>query len=249
MWKREGMIMSVKRNVPVLYASVFAVVLLVLSACSSNQPTANSTKAPTLIPTTAVAESTTAATTQATTAATVAATEASATAAASENATENATVASSASAEATSEVSAAASTESGSATVAANASATCTLLNMDTATGDQFKQAIPGFPDRMVREFLEYRPYGSILRFRKEIGKYVGDAQVAEWEKYVFVPVDPNNSDVDTLKQIPGVTDDIAAKLTSGRPYASNQAFVDALGKLTTPDQAAKASCYLNAGS
>ncbi len=55
-------------------------------------------------------------------------------------------------------------------------------------TGDELLATIPNFGDRMVREFGEYRPYVSIQQFRKEIGKYVDAAQVAEYEKYVYVP-------------------------------------------------------------
>ena len=46
-----------------------------------------------------------------------------------------------------------------------------TKLNLNTATGDDYLKAIPGFSSRMVREFLEYRPYVSIQQFRREIGK------------------------------------------------------------------------------
>jgi hypothetical protein len=34
---------------------------------------------------------------------------------------------------------------------------------------------IPGTGKRMLREFLEYRPYKSLGQFHKEIGKYVND--------------------------------------------------------------------------
>jgi len=60
------------------------------------------------------------------------------------------------------------------------------------------------FGNRMVREFLEYRPYISIQQFRREIGKYVEEAQVAEYEQYVYVPVNVNESDAATLQQLPG---------------------------------------------
>jgi len=78
----------------------------------------------------------------------------------------------------------------------------------------------------MVREFMEYRPYVSVQQFRREIGKYVSAEQVAEYEKYVFVPVDVNASDAETLKQLPDVDDTIAAELIAARPYNSNDSFV-----------------------
>lgn len=114
-----------------------------------------------------------------------------------------------------------------------------TKLNLNTATGDDFLQAIPNFPNRMVREFLEYRPYVSIQQYRKEIGKYVGEQQTAEWEKYVYVPVNPNQSDRETLKQLPGVTDDLAAQIIAARPFASNDAFLEKLTALGVSQAAA----------
>ena len=35
----------------------------------------------------------------------------------------------------------------------------------------------------MVREFFEYRPYTALTQFRKEIGKYVDDKEVARLEQ------------------------------------------------------------------
>ncbi len=142
---------------------------------------------------------------------------------------------------------------SGNAAYAAQASATpeatpaITKLNLNTATDDEIL-TVPGVGDRMLRELKEYRPYTSILQFRKEIGKYVSDDQVAAYENYVFVPVDPNQADAETLKQLPGVTDDIAAKLIASRPYASTDAFLKALGSYVTPEQVAEAKAYLGAG-
>ncbi len=126
---------------------------------------------------------------------------------------------------------------------------TCAKLNLNTLTETELTATIPNFASRMVREFFEYRPYVSIQQFRQEIGKYVDDAQVAEYEQYVFVPVDPNTSDVATLMQIPGVDEALAATLTANRPYASQQAFVDALGESLSAEQIAQASCYLAAAS
>jgi hypothetical protein len=122
---------------------------------------------------------------------------------------------------------------------------TCQWLNLNTVTEDQLKATIPAFPNRMVREFFEYRPYISIQQFRREIGKYVDQTQVADWEQYVYVPVDANLSDEDTLMQIPGVDATVAAALVSARPYASNQAFVDTLSGHIGADQAAQATCFL----
>lgn len=52
---------------------------------------------------------------------------------------------------------------------------------------DQEILLIPGIGNRMLREFKEYRPYTSIEQFRREMGKYVDDAEVARLEKYVSI--------------------------------------------------------------
>jgi DNA uptake protein ComE-like DNA-binding protein len=46
---------------------------------------------------------------------------------------------------------------------------------------------IPGVGPRMQHEFEEYRPYRSIERFRREIGKYVSPQEVARLERYVTI--------------------------------------------------------------
>ncbi len=119
-----------------------------------------------------------------------------------------------------------------------------TLVNLNTATDAEIL-AIPGLNDRMLREFKEYRPYGSILQFRQEIGKYVGDDQVKTWEAYVFVPIDVNQADTDTLQQLPGVDAAIAKKLTDGRKYDTNQAFLDLLKTLVSATDFENAHYYL----
>jgi DNA uptake protein ComE-like DNA-binding protein len=124
-------------------------------------------------------------------------------------------------------------------------SADCSLFNLNTVTGDELLSTLPNFSDRMVREFDEYRPYVSIQQFQREIGKYVDEAQVAEWQAFVYVPVDPNNSDAATLRQLPGVDEAAATALVEGRPYADTQAFLDALGTLLSAEEAAGANCYL----
>ncbi len=120
-----------------------------------------------------------------------------------------------------------------------------TRLNLNSVTESQLLATIPDFSNRMVREFFEYRPYISIQQFRREIGKYVDAAQVAEYELYVYVPVDVNESDAETLQQLPGVDDAIAASLMAGRPYASNDAFLAALAQQVPAADAAPAAGFL----
>jgi DNA uptake protein ComE-like DNA-binding protein len=57
-------------------------------------------------------------------------------------------------------------------------------INLNTAT-DEDILSIPGLGRRMLGEFKEYRPYKSMEQFRKEIGKYVNQREVARLERYV----------------------------------------------------------------
>lgn len=125
--------------------------------------------------------------------------------------------------------------------------ATCTKINLNSATESQLLDTIPDFSNRMVREFQEYRPYASIQQFRREIGKYVDDATVAGYEQYVYVPVDANESDAATLMQIPGVDETIAAALIGARPFTTTEAFIAALSAQVGTENAEQAACLLAA--
>jgi DNA uptake protein ComE-like DNA-binding protein len=57
-------------------------------------------------------------------------------------------------------------------------------INLNTAS-DADILSIPGMGQRMLYEFKEYRPYKAIQQFRREIGKYVDDKEVARLERYV----------------------------------------------------------------
>jgi DNA uptake protein ComE-like DNA-binding protein len=59
-------------------------------------------------------------------------------------------------------------------------------INLNTGSDDDIL-SIPGMGPRMLREFKEYRPYSNIERFRKEIGKYVDQKEVARLERYVTI--------------------------------------------------------------
>ena len=118
-------------------------------------------------------------------------------------------------------------------------------VNINTASKAEFLAAISGLGDRMVHEFEEYRPYRSIQQFRKEMGKYVDPAKVAEYEKYIFVPIDYNQSDAPTLQQIPGLDATEAQALISGRPYASRDTFLAKLAEKVSAEELATAKAYL----
>ena len=60
-------------------------------------------------------------------------------------------------------------------------------MDLNTAS-DEDLNTIPGFGPRMLREFREYRPYKAVEQFRREMGKYVSDKEVARLERYVVIP-------------------------------------------------------------
>ena len=60
-------------------------------------------------------------------------------------------------------------------------------INLNTATDEEIL-LIPNLGRRMLREFKEYRPYESLAKFHREIGKYVDDTELARLEQYVSVP-------------------------------------------------------------
>lgn len=57
-------------------------------------------------------------------------------------------------------------------------------INLNTAEKSDIL-LIPGVGNKMAHEFEEYRPYSSIEQFRREIGKYVDEEEVARLEQYV----------------------------------------------------------------
>ena len=117
-------------------------------------------------------------------------------------------------------------------------------VNLNTGTEEDFR-TIPGVGDRMVHEFEEYRPYSSIEQFRREIGKYVDEEQVAAYEQYVFVPINVDQSDAATLDQLPGVGEAEAAMLAEGLPYGSAEAFLTRYAEVVPDADREAAARYL----
>ena len=112
-------------------------------------------------------------------------------------------------------------------------------FNLNTTPEEDFKM-IPGVGDRMAHEFEEYRPYTSIKQFRKEIGKYVDDAEVARYENYVFVPVELNSASEEDIKALPGVGDRMAHEFEEYRPYTSMEQFRKEIGKYVDDKELAR---------
>lgn len=117
-------------------------------------------------------------------------------------------------------------------------------LDLNAATSDELAK-LPGMTPKMVHEFEEYRPYKSIRQFRKEMGKYVDAEQIAAWEPYVYVPIDANACDAETLQQIPGIDAERAARLIASRPFKSTKAFLGAVEDVSRTEHARAAEHLL----
>ena len=112
-------------------------------------------------------------------------------------------------------------------------------MNLNTAAEADFK-LIPGVGDRMAHEFEEYRPYANLQQFRLEIGKYVDDAMVAQYEQYVFVPIELNTATEAAIKDLPGVGERMAHEFLEYRPYANLQQFRKEIGKYVDEKELAR---------
>ena len=104
---------------------------------------------------------------------------------------------------------------------------------------------IPGMSKRMAHEFEEYRPYGDIEQFRREIGKYVDEDEVARLEQYVFIPVDLNATTEEAIMQIPGMTRRMAHEFEEYRPYRDIEQFRREIGKYVDEDEVARLESYV----
>ena len=117
-------------------------------------------------------------------------------------------------------------------------------LNLNSATREELL-LMPGMGARMAREFFEYRPYKSLDQFRKEIGKYVDQKEVARLEQYVFVPINLNTaSDADILT-IPGLGNRMLREFKEYRPYNNIERFRQEIGKYVNAKEVARLERYV----
>jgi DNA uptake protein ComE-like DNA-binding protein len=117
-------------------------------------------------------------------------------------------------------------------------------INMNTAQDAEIL-LIPGMGPRMLGEFKEYRPYRALAQFRREIGKYVDDKELARLEQYVFVPINLNTaSDADILS-IPGMGQRMLHEFKEYRPYKAIQQFRREIGKYVDDKEVARLERYV----
>lgn len=112
-------------------------------------------------------------------------------------------------------------------------------LNLNTASREEIL-LIPGMGPRMLREFLEYRPYRAMAQFRREMGKYVDEAEVARLAQYVFVPMDLNSASDEDLLTIPGLGSRMLREFKEYRPYRGIEQFRREIGKYVDADEVAR---------
>jgi DNA uptake protein ComE-like DNA-binding protein len=117
-------------------------------------------------------------------------------------------------------------------------------LNLNSATEEEIMM-IPGVGKRLAHEFEEYRPFKSLAQFRKEIGKYVNEKEVARLEQYVFVPVKLNTASDDDILSIPGVGAKMLHEFKEYRPYKSLEQFRREIGKYVDKKELARLETYV----
>jgi DNA uptake protein ComE-like DNA-binding protein len=117
-------------------------------------------------------------------------------------------------------------------------------LNLNTAMPEEIMM-IPNMGKRMVHEFQEYRPYDGLARFRREIGKYVDEKEVARLEQYVFVPLDLNTASDQDILTIPGLGQRMLHEFKEYRPYKSMEQFRREIGKYVDKKEVARLERYV----
>jgi DNA uptake protein ComE-like DNA-binding protein len=117
-------------------------------------------------------------------------------------------------------------------------------LNLNTASREEIL-LVPGVGARMLREFLEYRPYAALAQFHREIGKYVDDQELARLEQYVYVPIDLNTASDEEILTIPGVGNRMLREFKEYRPWRSLEQFRREIGKYVSNDEVARLERYV----
>lgn len=117
-------------------------------------------------------------------------------------------------------------------------------INLNTCTDEEIL-LVPGAGRRMVREFKEYRPYTSLAKFHREIGKYVDEKEVSRLEQYVFVPINLNTASDEDILSIPGVGARMLREFKEYRPYDNIAKFRREIGKYVNDKEVARLERYV----
>ena len=117
-------------------------------------------------------------------------------------------------------------------------------INLNSASRDEIL-LVPGVGPRIAHEFEEYRPYRALAQFRREIGKYVDDDEVARLEQFVFVPINLNTASNDDILSIPGIGSRLLHEFKEYRPYPRIEQFRREIGKYVSDDEVARLERYV----
>jgi DNA uptake protein ComE-like DNA-binding protein len=117
-------------------------------------------------------------------------------------------------------------------------------INLNTATQEEIL-LIPGVGKRMLHEFEEYRPYKTLAQFRKEIGKYVDQKELARLEQYVFVPIPLNTASDEDILSIPGMGKRMLREFKEYRPYKNIEQFRKEIGKYVDKKEVTRLERYV----
>lgn len=117
-------------------------------------------------------------------------------------------------------------------------------INLNTASEEEIL-LVPGVGKRMAHEFDEYRPYKALAQFRREIGKYVDDDEVARLEQFVFIPIDLNTASDEDILSIPGLGNRMLHEFKEYRPYKSIEQFRREIGKYVDDNEVARLERYV----
>ena len=118
-------------------------------------------------------------------------------------------------------------------------------VNLNLSPRDEI-MLIPRAGRRMAREFDEYKPYnGGYAQFRREIGKYVNEQEVAHLEQYTFIPIDLNTAPDSVLLTIPGLGPRMLGEFKEYRPYPNIEKFRREIGKYVNEKEVARLERYV----
>jgi DNA uptake protein ComE-like DNA-binding protein len=117
-------------------------------------------------------------------------------------------------------------------------------INLNSASDEEI-MLVPGMSGKMAHEFDEYRPYNSLDQFRREMGKYVDQDEVARFEQYVFVPMDLNSALDEDFATIPDMSKKMIHEFEEYRPYKSMEQFRREIGKYVDDKELARLERYV----
>lgn len=117
-------------------------------------------------------------------------------------------------------------------------------INLNSASREEI-MLVPGMGPRMVREFLEYRPYKALAQWEREMGKYVKADEVARMAQYVFVPIDLNTATDEDILSIPGAGRRMVREFKEYRPWKTMEQFDREIGKYVNKKELARLARYV----